>query len=55
MLIGLKGKLVILSTDVNDVIYFGQTNFTVSTDLHLNVNVAPATAAQIDAFLNTLD
>jgi len=55
MPIGLKGKLVILSTDINDVIYFGQTSFTVSADLHLNLNVAPATAAQIDAFLDTLD
>ncbi len=54
MPIGLKGKLVILSTDVNDVIYFGQTSFTVSADLHLNVNVAPATASEIDAFLSTL-
>lgn len=55
MPIGLKGKLIILSTDVNDIIYFGQTSFTVSADLHLNINVAPATAAQIDAFLDTLD
>lgn len=55
MPIGLKGKLIILSTDVNDVIYFGQTSFTVSADLHLNINVAPATATQIDAFLATLD
>ena len=55
MPIGLTGKLIILSTDVNDVIYFGQTTFTVSADLHLNLNVAPATAAQIDAFLNTIN
>lgn len=55
MPIGLKGKLVILSTDVNDVIYFGQTSFTVSADLHVNVNVAPATATEIDAFLSTID
>lgn len=55
MPVGLKGKLIILSTDVNDVIYFGQTSFTVSADLHLNINVASATAAQIDAFLDTLD
>lgn len=55
MPVGLKGKLVILSTDVNDVIYFGQTSFTVSADLHLNVNVAPATATEIDAFLNTIN
>lgn len=55
MPIGLKGKLVIISTDVNDVIYFGQTSFTVSANLHLNVNVAPATATEIDAFLDTLD
>mgnify|MGYP003575644915 CR=1 FL=1 len=55
MPIGLKGKLIIISTDVNDVIYFGQTSFTVSVNLHLNVNVAPATAGQIDAALDTLD
>ncbi|WAC40985.1 hypothetical protein [Pedobacter sp. SL55] len=55
MPIGLTGKLVILSTDVNDVIYFGQTNFTVSANLHLNLNVAPTTAGQIDAFLNTIN
>lgn len=55
MPIGLKGKLIIISTDVNDVIYFGHLDFTVSADLHLNVPVAPATAAQIDAVLNDLD
>lgn len=55
MPIGLKGKLIILSTDINDVIYFGHTDFTVSANLHLNVAVAPATAAQIDAVLNGLN
>lgn len=55
MPIGLKGKLIILSTDVNNVIYFGHTNFTVSANLNLDVAVTPATAAQIDAVLNTLN
>ena len=55
MPIGLKGKLIILSTDVNNVIYFGHTNFTVSANLNLDVAVAPANAAQIDAVLNTLN
>jgi hypothetical protein len=55
MPIGLKGKLVILSTDMNDVIYFGHVNFTVSADLHLNVPVSPATASEIDNYLNTIN
>ncbi len=55
MPIGLKGKLIILSTDVNNVIYFGHASFTVSANLNLDVAVGPATAAQIDAVLNTLN
>lgn len=55
MPVGLKGKVVILSTGVNDVIYFGHLNFTVSTDLHLNVPVAAATASEIDAVLSSLN
>jgi hypothetical protein len=55
MPIGLKGKLIILSTDVNDVIYFGHTTFTVSAGLHLDVSVSPASAAEIDSYLANLD
>lgn len=53
--IGLTGKLVIISVDMNDVIYFGHTNFTVSSGLHLNVPVSIGTQADIDNYLNTID
>lgn len=53
--IGLSGKLVIISVGVDDTIYFGYSSFTVTGGLHLNVAVAPADQATIDAFLATVN
>lgn len=55
MPIGSKGKLVIISVGTNDVIYFGQTSFTVSADLHINVPLATATQQTIDDYLKTIN
>lgn len=55
MPIGLSGKLIIISVGMDDTIYFGYTNFTVSNDLHINVAVAAADQATIDAFLSTIN
>ena len=55
MPIGLTGQLVIISVDMNDKIYFGHTNFTISSGLHVNVPVSLATQTDIDNYLNTLN
>jgi hypothetical protein len=54
MPIGLTGKLVIISIDVNNVIYFGYTTFTIGNGLHLNVPVAISNQTDIDNYLNML-
>jgi hypothetical protein len=50
----MTGKLVIISVDMNDKIYFGATSFTVSADLNLNIPVSLATQSTIDNYLNNL-
>lgn len=55
MPIGLTAKLAIISVDVNDRIYFGETSLTVSADLHLDVPVSLASQAVLDNYLNSLD
>lgn len=55
MPIGLSGKLIIISVGMDDTIYFGHSSFTVSNDLHVNVAVAAADQATIDAFLSTIN
>jgi len=52
--LGMTGKLVIISVDMNDKIYFGNVSFTVTSGLHLNVPVVLADQSTIDAFLATL-
>ncbi|WP_316772159.1 hypothetical protein [Pedobacter frigiditerrae] len=54
MPIGMTGKLIIISVDMNDKIYFGATSFTVSSDLNLNIPVSLATQSTIDNYLNSL-
>ncbi len=54
MPIGMTGKLVVISVDMNDKIYFGATSFTVSADLNLNIPVSLATQSTIDNYLNSL-
>jgi hypothetical protein len=55
MPIGLTGKLVIISVGMDNVIYFGHTNFTVSADMHINVPLATANQQTIDDYLNTIN
>ncbi|WP_316787176.1 hypothetical protein [Pedobacter frigiditerrae] len=54
MPIGMTGKLIIISVDMGDKIYFGATSFTVSADLNLSVPVSLATQSTIDNYLNSL-
>jgi len=54
MPIGLSGKLIIISVAMDDSIYFGATNFTVISDLHLNVPMAVGNQITIDNYLNSL-
>lgn len=53
--IGMTGKLVIISVGMDDTIYFGYSSFTVSGGLHINVSLAAADQATIDAFLSTVN
>ncbi len=55
MPIGMTGKLVIISVGIDDTIYFGYGNFTISSGLHINVPVAVASQADIDNFLSTIN
>ncbi|SFH18416.1 hypothetical protein [Pedobacter insulae] len=55
MPIGMTGKLVIISVDMDDRIYFGYSNFTISNGLHVNVPVAVSTQADIDNFLSAIN
>jgi len=52
--IGMTGKLIIISVDINDKIYFGATGFTVSSGLNLNIPVSLANQSVIDNYLNNL-
>jgi len=54
MPIGLTGKIVILSVDVNDVIYFGNASFTITSGLNLNIPMAIGDQTTIDNYLNAL-
>ena len=54
MPIGLNGKLIIISVGMDDKIYFGATNFTVSANLHINVPMALGDQTTIDNYLNNL-
>lgn len=54
MPIGLKGKLIIISVGVDDVIYFGAKSFTVTNNMHIEVPMAVGDQATIDSYLNTL-
>ena len=53
--LGMTGKLVIISVGMDDTIYFGYSSFTVTNGLHINVAVAAANQATIDAFLSTVN
>ncbi|HTM97999.1 MAG TPA: hypothetical protein VL088_04625 [Pedobacter sp.] len=55
MPIGMTGKLVIISVGMDDKIYFGYSNFTISSGLHINVPVAVSTQVDIDNFLSTIN
>ncbi len=54
MPVGLSGRLVIISVGMDDVIYFGYRDFTVSADLDLNVPMTVTTQQEMDAVLNSL-
>lgn len=54
MPIGLNGKLVIISVGMDDTIYFGVKNFTVSSNLHIDVAMEVGDQTTIDNYLNSL-